>query len=220
MSIISTVDGLLIASNESAVVLGSTISLEAPESLSSYFTIVVVFHGCTLVVADKQIFLIVARSEQSEHARVSSITDGLQDHEFALLDGDKTNIFHGLHERKSATVGFAGLVVEVHVEGVLVVQVVASPELHGHGPSNQVFRITTPDEGAVREQTGPALLVEMPVAEHGRVRVEIANATGGTASGRLDSRCTEDPNSLFMKCTYFPSRDIFLYNYLLFIISC
>jgi hypothetical protein len=101
-----------------------------------------------------------------------------------------------------------------------VVQVVAGPELHRHSPGNKVFRITTPDEGAIREQAGSALLVEMTVAEHRRVRVEITYATGGAASGRLDSGGSEDPNSLIMKCTYFPSRDIFLYNYLLFIISC
>jgi len=166
VSIISTVDGLLIASNEAAVILRSTVSLEAPESLSSYFTIVVVLHGCALVVADKEIFLIVARSEQSEHARVSSIADSLQDHEVALLDGNKANIFHGLHEWKSTAVGFAGLVMEVHVERVLVVQVVAGPELHRHSPGNQIFRITTPNEGAIREQAGSALLVEMTVAEH------------------------------------------------------
>ena len=179
-----------------------------------------VLHGGALVVADKEIFLIVARPEESEHTRVGSVADGLQNHEVALLDGHEADIFHRLHEGESAAVCLAGLVVEVHVQGVLVVQVVPCPELHGEGPGNQVFGITTPDEGAVREQAGSALLVEMTIAEHRRVRVEIADATSGATSGGLDSGGSEDPNSLIMKCTYFPSRDIFLYNYLLFIISC
>ena len=179
-----------------------------------------VFHGGALVVADKEIFLIVARPEESEHAWVGSVADGLQNHEVALLDGHEADVFHGLHEGEGAAVRLAGLVVQVHVQGVLVVQVVPCPELHGKGPGNQVLGITTPDEGAVREQAGSALLVEMTVAEHRRVRVEISDTTRGAAGGRMDSGGSENPNSLIMKRTYFPSRDIFLYNYLLFIISC
>lgn len=146
-----------------------------------------ILHCGALVVADKEIFLIVARSEESEHARIGSVADGLQDHEVALLDGHEADVFHCLHEGKGAAVCLAGLIVEVHVQGVLVVQVVPCPELHGEGPGYQVFGITTPDEGAVREQAGSALLVEMTVAEHRRVRVKISDTTSGATSGGLDS---------------------------------
>ena len=146
---ISRPDGLLSASHEAAIVFGFTVGLGAPESLSTYFTIVVVLHCCALVVAHKQVLLIVARSEEFEHAWVSAIADGLQNHEVALLNGDEADIFHRLHERKRAAVSFAGLVVKVHVQGVLVVEVVPCPELHGEGPSNQVLGIATPDEGAI-----------------------------------------------------------------------
>jgi hypothetical protein len=148
---ISCVYRLLSAGNEAAIVFGLTVGLGAPESLSSNFTIVVVFHGCALVVAHKQVFLIVTRSEEFEHAWVSAVADGPQDHKVALLNGDEADVLHGLHERKCAAVSFAGLVVKVHVQGVLVVEVVPSPELHGQSPSNQVFGIATPDEGAIRE---------------------------------------------------------------------
>lgn len=168
---------MLSASHEAAVVFGLTVGLGAPESLSSYFAIVVVLHGCALVVADEQVFLIVARSEEFEHAWVSAITDGLQDHEVALLDGDEADVLHGLHEGKRAAVGLAGLIVQVHVQGVLVVEVVPGPELHGQGPSNQVFGIATPDEGAIGEETRSALLIEVAVAEHRGVRIEISHAT-------------------------------------------
>ena len=162
----STVDGLLVASDQAAVVFGGTVGLESPESLSADFTIVVVLHGSALVVAHEEVLLVVARAEEVEHARVRTVADCLQDHEVALLDRNEADVLHSLDERQGATVGLAGLIMQVHVQRVLVVQVVAGPELHGEGPGNQVLRVATPDERAVGEQARSALLVEVAVAEH------------------------------------------------------
>ena len=67
---------------------------------------------------------------------------------------------------------------------MLVIQVVAGPELHGQAPSNQVLGKTTENEGAVSEQAGATLFVEVTVAEHGGVCVEVTD-TGGTLRNSL-----------------------------------
>jgi hypothetical protein len=56
--------------------------------------------------------------------------------------------------------------VQMLAQSVLVVKVVTSPELHRKAPSNQVLGETTPEERAVGEESRPALLVEVAVAEH------------------------------------------------------
>jgi hypothetical protein len=47
-----------------------------------------------------------------------------------------SDVFHSLNEGQSSAVSFAGLLLKVHIEGRLVVDVIASPELHAHNPSD------------------------------------------------------------------------------------
>lgn len=73
-----------------------------------------------------------------------------------------------------------------------MVQVIARPELHGEAPSDQVLGEASEDEGAVCEQAGAALFVEVAVAEHGRVGVEVADARGSLSGRGLKTSPSED----------------------------
>ena len=59
---------------------------------------------------------------------------------------------------------------------VLVVNVVASPELHADSPRNQELGQSAPDERGVLEQSAALLFVEVSVLKHGRVRIEVSDA--------------------------------------------
>ncbi len=117
-------------SNQTLLVLGGSHGLHLPPSRSAHSTIIVVTHGGTKVVANEEIFLIISASEEVEHAGVGAVADSLQDHVVSLLDGDEANVLHSLHEGECATVGLAGLVVQVLTQSMLVVKVVPGPELH------------------------------------------------------------------------------------------
>ena len=56
---------------------------------------------------------------------------------------------------------------EVSVECVLVINVVASPELHANAPSNQELRESSPDKRCVLKKSRALLFVEVAVPEHG-----------------------------------------------------
>ena len=59
---------------------------------------------------------------------------------------------------------------------VLVVNVVACPELHADSPRNQELGQSAPNERGVLEQSAALLFVEVSVLEHRRVRIEVADA--------------------------------------------
>lgn len=145
----STVDGLFVSRDESPLVLGRPVGLHLPESGAAHAAVVVVPHGGADVVTHKQVLLVVPAPKQVEHARVRSVADRLQNHVVSLLDGNETHILHSLHEGQGATVGLASLVVQMLTQSMLVVQVVARPELHRKAPRYQVLGETTPEERAV-----------------------------------------------------------------------
>lgn len=85
---------------------------------------------------------------------------------------------------------------------VLVVEVVAGPELHGDAPGDGVLWQSAEDEGAVREQSGPSLLVEVPVSKHRRVGIVASDVSGSLLFGFLE-RSAESPKK----------RSVFLLNF-------
>ena len=87
-------------------------------------------HGGAFVVTKEVVFLSVTRSEQVKHGRVRVVANRSQNHVVPFLHGTETNIFHSLDKGQSAPVCLFGLFLEMCVQGVLVVNVVASPELH------------------------------------------------------------------------------------------
>ena len=68
---------------------------------------------------------------------------------------------------------------------MLIVNVIAAPELHDKGPAHQELGEAAPNEGRVLEQPTPSLLIEVPIFEHRRVRIEVANA-GRAATHRVN----------------------------------
>lgn len=149
VTLYSSVDGLLISSNKSSFIFGDSVGLHLEESGSTNSSIIIVTHRRTYIVADKEIFLIVATSEEVKQARISSIADRFQDHVVALLNRNESDIFHGLHEGKSASVCLSCLLMQMLIKRMLVIEVVACPELHGKAPSNQILWKTSPDEGTI-----------------------------------------------------------------------
>lgn len=63
----------------------------------------------------QEVLLVVSGSEKLEVSGVSGIADRLQDHVVSLLDGDESNVFHGLHEGQSLTQGSSSLIVQVAI---------------------------------------------------------------------------------------------------------
>ena len=66
---------------------------------------------------------------------------------------------------------------------MLVVEIVGSPELHGEAPGDGILGQSSEDEGAVREESGSSLLVEVPVSEHRRVSIVASNVSGSLLLG-------------------------------------
>ena len=62
-------------------------------------TIVMVSHGCTSVVADVVVLLVIPRSVKVPLGRVGVITDSSQDHVVTFLNSAVPDIFHSLNER-------------------------------------------------------------------------------------------------------------------------
>ena len=89
-----------------------------------------VTHRGAAIVANEGILLVVSASEEFEGTRVSIVANSLEDHVVALLDGAEAHILHALDERQSASVGALSLVLEMHGECRLMVDVVAAPQVH------------------------------------------------------------------------------------------
>ena len=92
--------------------------------------IVMVTHRGTAIVAHKRILLVISAPEELEGARVGPVAHSLQNHVVALLNGTEAHILHALDERQSASVAALSLVLEVHGECRLMVDIVATPQVH------------------------------------------------------------------------------------------
>ena len=90
------------------------------------------------------VFLTIARSEKLKHPGIDIVADCFQDHVVTFLDCAKSNVFHSLDEGKCASVSLLGLLLEVHVQGTLVVYVITAPELHTADPSDNELRKSSP----------------------------------------------------------------------------
>ena len=105
-----------------------------------------------------------------------------------MLNATITEIFHGLHEGEGAAIGLASLFLKVHRDGMLLVNVMGGPELHGDGPSHHEFRETAPNERSVLEHAVAAFFAEMTIFEHRRMSVEISNTCCLALHRLLESR--------------------------------
>lgn len=130
-------------------------------------TIIVITHSGTTIVRQKVVFLVVSASEEFEGARVGVVANGLEDHIVTFLDSTVANIFHCLDERKCSAVSLLGLLLQMHGESTLVVDVVTSPEVHGDDPKDNEFGGATPEVWHLVEKFGSPLLTKVSVAEHG-----------------------------------------------------
>ena len=134
-----------------------------------------VSHRCTTVVADKVVLLVIPCSVQVPLGWVGKIADGSQDHVVTFLDSTVPDVLHCLNEGQSSAVSFASLVLKVHVERRLVVDVIPGPELHAADPSDGVLRKTSVNPGLVSEKFRSAVFVEVTVAEHGGMSVKVTD---------------------------------------------
>ena len=162
----STVHRDFLGANQTAVVFRCSLSLHVLVSTRAVATIVVITHCGTTIVRQKVVFLVVSAPEEFEGARVGVVANGLQNHIVAFLDSTVANIFHCLHERKCSAVSLLGLLLKVHGESTLVVDVVAGPEVHGDDPKDNEFGGASPEVWHLIEKLGSTLLTEVSVAEH------------------------------------------------------
>ena len=132
--ILSTINGSFLESDQFAFVLGDPVRLQVPEATGTKSAVVVVPHGGASVVRHKVVFLVVSSPEQLEHSGVSVVADCTKNHVIAFLKGTESNILHGLHEGECAAICLSSFVLQVGVKGILVIQVVTSPKIHGGDP--------------------------------------------------------------------------------------
>ena len=114
--------------DETTIIFGHSITLQVLVAVRSIPTIVVVPTCGASVVAHEVVLLVVAATEELEGPWVSIVTDCSQDHVVTLLQGQIANILHCLDEWKGAPVGTSGLLLEMHGERLLMIQIVAAPE--------------------------------------------------------------------------------------------
>ena len=172
----STIHGDFLGTDKSLVILRCPLTLQVLESARAKSAIVMVLHGRAAIVADEMVLLHVPRAQEFESSWVRVVADRFQDHVVTLSDGHISNVLHRLNEGQSASVCPLGLLLEVHGESILVVQVVASPELHGEDPEEAVLCHTTPDVRHIVEKFRASVLIEVPVAEHGWMSIEILHS--------------------------------------------
>ena len=124
----SAVGGLLLEADEALVVFRGTLTFHVSVTVRAVASIVVVAHGRATIVAQEVVLLVVATAEELKRARVSVIADSFKDHVVTFLQSAEPHVFHGLHERQRASVGALCLLLQMHGECGLVVQVIAGPE--------------------------------------------------------------------------------------------
>jgi hypothetical protein len=95
----SSVGGYFLEGDKTTFVFGPSVSLEVHVATRSESTIVMVSHGCTSVVADVVVFLVIPRSVKVPLGRVRVVADGSQDHVVTFLNGAVSDILHSLNER-------------------------------------------------------------------------------------------------------------------------
>ena len=89
-----------------------------------------VTHRGAAIVAHEVVLLVVSAPEEFEGTRVRIVAHGLENHVVALLNGTEAHILHALDEGQSAPVCALGLILEVHGERRLMVDVVSAPKVH------------------------------------------------------------------------------------------
>ena len=178
--------------NEALLVLGLAVRLDVPVSTGTEAAVVTTTQGCTLDSVGEHVSLIVAVPEELEVARVLGIANGLQNHIVSLLERDVADVFHGLHERGHLAESLLGLLLVVHGQRMLVIDVVATPKVLAKHPGQDELGQAAPLERTIVKQSGAPLLAEVPVSEHGRVSIEVGNAAGLALGGLSMTRV---PNS-------------------------
>ena len=181
MGVCSSVGGNFLERDEATSILRDSVTLEMEKSIVSESAIIPLTSSGTSHVRDKDVFLVEATADKVEHAWVSVVTDGLQDHVVSLLNSAETDILHCLDEWQCAAVGSTGLLLQVLVKRVLLIQIVTGPEVHGHDPSDGELWCSAPDVWALIKETRSSLLVEMTVPKHWGVCVEVSHSCGALA---------------------------------------
>ena len=110
--------------------------------------------------------------------RVLGIADSLQDHVVTLLERNIADVLHRLHERDNSAESLLSRVLVVACHRVLMVHIVARPDILAEHPCDDELREATIPEWLVGEQARSLLLRVVTVAEHRRVCVVIRDTAG------------------------------------------
>ena len=111
-----------------------------------------VTHRCTTIVRDEKVLLIVATTEELKGTRVRVVAHGLEHHVVTFCDCKIAYIFHGLDEGQRASVGSLGLLLEMHSESRLMIDIVSAPEVHGNAPEDGELGEAAPDVRHIPEE--------------------------------------------------------------------
>ena len=143
--------------------------------------------------------------------RVLGVADSLKNHIVALLQGNIADVLHGLHEGNYFAESLLRRVLLMHRQRVLMVDVVARPEVLTEHPREYKFGEAPELEGLVREHAGASLLGEVAVPKHGRVRIIVGNTTALALGGVFEAHaCYEPVESISDMETYLLRKDILL----------
>ena len=159
--------GDFLEADETLLVLRLAVVLDVPVSARAESTVVAATERGALNSIREHVSLIVATAKELEVTRVLGIANRLQDHIVSLLKGNIADILHGLHEGRDLAERLLGLLLVVHRQRMLVVHIVATPQVLAEHPREDELGEATPLEWRVIEQSGASLLTEVSISEHG-----------------------------------------------------
>jgi len=193
----SAVSRCLLEPNQVLLVFRTTIWFQSPETAWPVPSVVVIAHRRALVVADKQVFLVVPTSHNVPKLRLCVVAESFQNHVVTLLNRAISNILHRLNEGQSSSVRLACLLLEMLGKRVFVINVVSAPEPHTEHPAKQVLGQSAPNEGCVSKHTWTLLFVEVSVLKHRRVGIIVPYPAAATSCAALQRSRPKPANKSF-----------------------
>ena len=166
----------LLEADEAFLVLRPPLRLHVPVPALAETSVVTHAQGRAFDDLHEHVVLVPPFTHELEVTWVLRVADSLQDHVVALLEGNVTDILHGLDERDDFAESLLRGVLVVARDRVLVVDVVARPEVLAEHPGDDELREAAVPEGLISEKAGALLLGIVAVAEHGGVGIVVEDA--------------------------------------------
>ena len=129
----------LLEANETLLILRPAVTLDIPVARSSESAVVARSEGTASDCSHKHIISIPPLAQEFQVSTVLGVTNSLQNHVVPLLEGNKSDVFHGLDKGNHLSEGLLRAFLLMHGRRVLVVNVVARPQVLTEHPRENEF---------------------------------------------------------------------------------